>query len=175
MSQPTPTAQGAQGWRYPYGSHRRYHLQHVHLFASDLDASIAFYRRWFDAEVMWDGAYAEARNVFMRIGIGALHFYDQAPRDLARNAVHHLGIQVVGLRDLYERMRQAGVRIPNPIRESDGSGYFMAEAPDRIVLELFEPGPGRPAAVRRYYGYADPADSGLARGEDAGEFGGARP
>lgn len=46
----------------------RYHLQHTHLFATDLDAAIAFYANWFDDEVMWDGSYAGSRNVFMKIG-----------------------------------------------------------------------------------------------------------
>ena len=83
--------------RYPYGRTQRYHLQHVHLFAQDIEQTIDFYTRWFDAEVAWDGGYGGARNVFLKIGIGALHLYDQAPRELRRNAVHHLGMQVVGL------------------------------------------------------------------------------
>lgn len=57
---------------HPYGRDERFHLQHVHLFASDLDQTIAFYMRWFDARISWDGDYGGARNVFMKIGIGAL-------------------------------------------------------------------------------------------------------
>jgi catechol 2,3-dioxygenase-like lactoylglutathione lyase family enzyme len=149
---------GPDAWRYPYGSTQRYHLQHVHLFASDIDRTIAFYRRWFDAEVTWDGVYAEARNVFMKIGIGAIHLYDQAPRGDGRNAVHHLGMQVVGLDELHDRMVAAGL-VPNPIRRSGGSGYFMLQAPDGVLLELFEPGAHRQEAVRRYYGLDDPPAS----------------
>ncbi|KQV54764.1 VOC family protein [Caulobacter sp. Root342] len=146
-------AKDAEGWSYPYGSTQRYHFQHIHLFASDIDRTIAFYRTWFDAEVTWDGDYAGARNVFMKIGIGAMHLYDQAPRDEGRNAVHHLGMQVVGLDDLYDRMVAAGVPIRNPVRRSGGSGYFMLEAPDGVLLEVFEPGPQRDPEVRRYYGF----------------------
>lgn len=148
----------ANAWRYPYGSRQRYHLQHVHLFASDIDRTIAFYRTWFDAEVTWDGDYAGARNVFMKIGIGAIHLYDQQPPGSGRNAVHHLGMQVVGLDDLYERMTAAGVAIRNPVRRSGGSGYFMLEAPDGVLLELFEPGLLREEAVRVYYGFDDAGD-----------------
>lgn len=139
--------------RYPYQRPERYHLQHVHLFAQDLDPTLAFYRHWFDGEVMWDGDYGGARNVFMRIGIGALHFYDQAPRALDRNAFHHLGMQVVGLQDLYDRMHAAGLHLPNPIRESAGGGYFMVQAPDQVLIEAFEPGPDRDERVLSYYGY----------------------
>ncbi|WP_051215681.1 VOC family protein [Granulicoccus phenolivorans] len=139
--------------RYPYGRPERYHLHHVHMFASDVDATIAFYQRWFDAHVAWDGGYAGARNVFLKIGLGAMHLYDQAPRDLGRNAVHHLGIQVVGLEDLYARMEQAGLDLRNPIRVTGGSKYFMLAAPDNVLLELFEPGAGREPEARAYYGF----------------------
>lgn len=138
----------------PYGRDERYHLQHVHLFASDLGATIAFYRKWFDAKVVWDGDYGGARNVFMKIGIGAMHLYEQPPRDLGRNAVHHLGFQVVRLGELYERMKDAGLYLPNPIREHEGGGYFMVQAPDNVLLEVFEPGPQRDPRVLHYYGLA---------------------
>src|SRR5437867_8998039 len=75
-------------------------FHHAHLFASDLEAALAFYRRWFGAEVAWDGFFAGVRNVFVRVGSGRLHFYDQPPPALGRNAVHHLGIRVHGLESL---------------------------------------------------------------------------
>lgn len=137
---------------HPYGLEARYHLQHVHLFASNIEATLAFYTRWFDARVVWDGDYGGARNVFVKIGIGAMHLYEQPPRDLGRNAVHHLGMQVVGLRDLYDRMKAAGVHLPNPIREHSGGGYFMVKAPDDVLLEVFEPGTSRDLRVLEYYG-----------------------
>lgn len=140
-------------WRFPYGSDARYHLQHIHLFATDLAATIAFFRDWFDAELVWDGDVAGARNVFMKIGIGALHLYEQPPRDHGRNAIHHIGMQVVGIEELYDRMTSAGLHIPNPIRKlPGGGGYFMLGGPDGIVIEIFEPGATRDPVVRRYYG-----------------------
>ena len=150
MTQPSPDATHSRG--RPYGRDDRYHLQHVHLFASNLDVTIEFYRRWFDAEVVWDGDYGGARNIFMKIGIGAMHLYEQPPRDLGRNAVHHLGMQVVGLRELYDHMKAAGVDLPNPIREHSGGGYFMVKAPDDVLLEVFEPGASRDPSVLAYYG-----------------------
>lgn len=139
-------------WQYPYNSDQRYHLQHVHLFASDIEATIAFYTEWFDGEVIWDGDVAGARNIFMKVGIGAIHFYEQQPRGLGKNAIHHLGMQVVGIHDLYERMCAAGLHVPNPVRELGGGGYFMLGAPDGVVIEIFEPGESRDAVVRNYYG-----------------------
>ncbi|RXG99998.1 VOC family protein [Bradyrhizobium zhanjiangense] len=141
-------------WQYPYGTKQRYHLQHVHLFASNVDATIDFYRTWFDAKVTWDGDVAGARNVFIKVGIGAIHLYDQLPRGEGKNAVHHLGIQVVGIDELYERMKAANLHIPNPIRRlGAGGGYFMLGAPDGAVIELFEPAELREPVVRDYYGF----------------------
>ena len=141
-------------WQYPYATEQRYHLQHVHLFASDIKATIDFYERWFEAEVMWDGDVAGARNVFMKVGIGALHLYEQPPRGDGKNAVHHLGMQVVGIGELYDRMKAAGLHIPHPIRRLDGGGgYFMLGAPDGVVIEVFEPGKQREPTVRTYFGF----------------------
>ncbi|MEL7157649.1 MAG: VOC family protein [Actinomycetota bacterium] len=117
-------------------SRARFH--HAHLFATDLEASLAFYRRWFDAEVLADHHFAGARNVMVRIGDGRLNFYDQPPRDRGRNAVHHLGLQVEGLADLVARMAEAGVEIRSAIRELPELDYLMVAAPDGVLLELFE-------------------------------------
>lgn len=156
---------GDREWRYPYGAGERYHLQHIHLFASDLAATIAFYRDWFDAEVVWDGDVAGARNIFMKIGIGAMHLYEQPPREMARNAVHHLGMQVVGIDELYGRMKRAELHIPNPIRKLEGGGgYFMLGGPDGVVIEVFEPGPTRDPGVRHYYGFDAPEPDADVRG-----------
>jgi len=138
--------------RYPYGSDKRYHLHHPHVICADIAHTVNFYTRWFDADVVWDGLYAGTRNVFLKIGIGALHLYEKAIDAAPRNAVHHLGFQVVGLADLHQRMRSAGLYIPTGIRAVDGGGYFMVEAPDHVLLEVFEPGPQRSAEILSYYG-----------------------
>jgi catechol 2,3-dioxygenase-like lactoylglutathione lyase family enzyme len=116
----------------------RARLHHVHLFASDLAASLAFYERWFGAEVLADEVFAGARNVLVRIGDGRLNFYDQPPRDRGRNAVHHIGIQTEDLPRLVERMREGGVAFRKPIAGSPGVGYVMVEGPDGVLIELFE-------------------------------------
>ena len=67
------TDNNSSEWLFPYGSDQRYHLHHSHLFASDIEATIAFYETWFDAKVVWDDGVRGARNVYMKIGIGAMH------------------------------------------------------------------------------------------------------
>lgn len=150
------TNRSTDEWLFPYGRDQRYHLQHIHLFASDIGATMEFYNKWFDAELIWDNDVAGARNVFMKIGIGAMHLYDQPPRGLGRNVVHHIGMQVVGLAELYERMIAANLHIPNPIRDlGGGGGYFMLGGPDGAVIEVFEPGRTRDRVVRSYYSFED--------------------
>ena len=113
-------------------------MHHAHLFAADLDASIEWYRRWFGAEVMADHVFAGARNVMVRIGDGRLNFYDQPPRARGRNAVHHLGMQVLDLAGLAREMRDTGVELRSDIRVLDELDYLMVEGPDGVLWELFE-------------------------------------
>lgn len=116
----------------------RARLHHTHLFASDLDASLEFYRRWFGAEVLGDEVFAGSRNVLVAVGDGRLNFYDQPPPNRGRNAVHHLGIQTDDLAALVERMRAGGVAFRKPITEVDQLSYVMVEGPDDVLIELFE-------------------------------------
>ena len=87
-------------------------LHHVHIFARDIDATIAWWRDMLGGELVYDGVLAGSRNVFMRIGSGGLHLYDQAPRDEGRGAVHHIGIRSDDLRALVARLKEQGRRVP---------------------------------------------------------------
>jgi len=114
-------------------------VHHTHLMASDLDASLEFYRRWFDAVVVADLHYAGARNVFVAVGSGRLHFYDQPPRTTERNALNHVGLVIERLDELADAMAAAGVPLPKGVQRYPDGNYLMVEAPDRVLLELFEP------------------------------------
>lgn len=131
----------------------RFH--HAHLFATDLDASLEFYRRWFGAEVVADREFGGARNVMVRIGDGQLNFYQQPPRDLGRNAIHHLGFQVTDLSGLVAEMAEGGVEFRTPIRELPELDYVMVAAPDNVLLELFEytQPPGHDAELDSWFGW----------------------
>ena len=109
--------------------------------ASDIDTSLAFYERWFDARVIVDQVYAGARNVFVALGSGRLHFYDQPPKSTERNAFNHLGFVVEGLDELYDEMLAEGIELPKPVQRFPGGNYLMVEGPDRVLIELFELNP----------------------------------
>src|SRR5512145_1796376 len=91
-------------------------LHHTHLMASDVDATIAFWRDHFGAEVVFDDEFAGARNVFMRVGQGRLHLYAQPPRHQGPATVHHLGVETDELHELVRRLKAAGVSVTD-VRE----------------------------------------------------------
>lgn len=114
------------------------HVHHAHLFASNLDASLKFYQEMFGAEILADLDMAGARNVFLAIGQGRLHFYDQPPRDEGRGAIHHIGIQTDNLEALVAHMKSKGVFFSKEIADFGFWKYGMAPAPDNVLLELFQ-------------------------------------
>lgn len=114
-------------------------VHHTHLMASDIDASLEFYRKWFDAVVVSDFDYAGARNIFVAVGSGRLHFYDKPPRTTERNAVNHIGLAIKGLDALAVAMEEAGVELPKGVQRFPDGNYLMVQAPDGVLLELFEP------------------------------------
>jgi len=113
-------------------------LHHVHLFASDLEASLRFYREMFGAEVIFDGVNAGVRNVLIRIGTGRINFYDQPPRGSGPSAVHHPGIHTDDFVTLVSEMVSKGFQFRTPIRDFGGFKYIMLEGPDNVLIEVFE-------------------------------------
>jgi len=113
-------------------------LHHVHIFASDIAATLAWWQTHIGARVLFDGTNAGARNVLIGVGRGRINIYDQASPGRVRNAVHHIGVRVPDLRTAWARLQAAGVTSPRGLREHDGLRYVMVEAPDGILVELFE-------------------------------------
>jgi catechol 2,3-dioxygenase-like lactoylglutathione lyase family enzyme len=113
-------------------------LHHVHLFTSDMDETLRFYKGMFGAKVIFDMEMAGARNVLIAIGKGKINFYDQPPRDCGRGVMHHLGIETDDLESLVRHMENRGFHFEKPIRDLGTWKYVMAEAPDSVLLELFQ-------------------------------------
>ena len=130
-------------------------LHHTHLMATDIDSTIAFWHDAFGAEVAGDLTFAGARNVFMRVGSGRLHLYDQPPRQVGQGTVHHLGVQTDDLDGLVAHLREMGVSVTD-VRRDPAGAYAMAEAPDGLLVELFEPDRDAvPEELREFFGLAD--------------------
>ncbi|MFH1480421.1 MAG: VOC family protein [Pseudomonadota bacterium] len=113
-------------------------LHHVHLFSSDMDKSLHFYREMFGARTIFDREMAGSRNVLIAIGNGKINLYDRPPKDPGRGAVHHLGIETDDLETLVEHMKRKGYSFSGSIKDYRSWRYIMAEAPDSVLLELFQ-------------------------------------
>jgi len=115
-----------------------HHLHHVHLFASDVERSVRFYAEHFGAEVVLDAELAGARHVFLRIGSGRIHLYDQAPQRPGRASIHHIGIQTDDIEGTVKSLEEAGVELRKEVTDFGVWKYVMVPAPDDVLVELFE-------------------------------------
>jgi catechol 2,3-dioxygenase-like lactoylglutathione lyase family enzyme len=115
-----------------------HHIHHVHVFASDINKTIKFYKDFFDGKVALDMELAGARNVFMKVGNGRIHFYDQPPKFSGRGSIHHFGIQTDDIEGVVNKMRSQGVVFTKSITDAGFWKYIMVPAPDDILIELFE-------------------------------------
>ena len=113
-------------------------LHHVHIFASDIDSSVKFYEDFFGGNVILDMELAGARNVFMSIGSGRLHFYDQPPKNAGRGSIHHFGIQTDDIEEIINKMKSKGIAFKKDVADFGFWKYIMVPAPDDILIELFE-------------------------------------
>ena len=114
------------------------HVHHVHIFASDIEKSIKFYQEFFGGKVIFDAELAGARNVFMKIGNGRLHFYDQPPKNPAKGSIHHFGIQTDNIEEVVSKLISGGVVLKKGISDLGFWKYIMVPAPDEILIELFQ-------------------------------------
>ena len=114
-------------------------LDHAHLFASDVDATIRWWTEMLDARVVFDLEIAGARNVRLAVGRGAINLYDQPPRVVGPGTVHHLGVLTDDLEGLVASMEAKGFSFRDPIKDFGAVKYIMALAPDDVLVELFQP------------------------------------
>jgi catechol 2,3-dioxygenase-like lactoylglutathione lyase family enzyme len=114
------------------------HVHHVHIFASDIEKSIQFYEEFFEGKVILDAELAGARNVFMKIGNGRLHLYDQPPKDLRRGSIHHFGIQTDNIEEVVHKLISKGIVLKKGITDLGFWKYIMVPAQDEILIELFQ-------------------------------------
>ena len=133
-----------------------HHVHHVHLFASDIEKSLAFYKTFFGGIVVLDMEIAGARNVFMKVGTGRIHFYDQPPKMSGRGSIHHFGIQTDDVERDYQRMKSQGVEFNKTVVDLAFMKYIMVPAPDNVLIELFEVNKAAiPAEYHDYFIWGD--------------------
>ncbi len=116
----------------------RVSLDHAHIFASNLDATVGFFRTMFDAAVVWDDVVAGVRGVRLQLGRAFILIYDQPPKAPRGGAFHHLGIETDDLDGLVRQMGSRGFVFRKPVQEDGAFKYVMISGPDELLIELFE-------------------------------------
>jgi len=116
----------------------RISLDHIHIFATDLSATVEFFQRMLDATLVWDEDAANVRTLRLKLGNGFVHVYEQAPKTQRGGAMHHLGIETDDLDGLVARMKANGHEFRNAIREEPKFKYIMTTGPDDLLIELFQ-------------------------------------
>jgi lactoylglutathione lyase len=121
----------------------RYGFDHVHLVASDVDASERFYREMFGAQTL---VRRDAANIVMRLdGVNLLL---RSPREGEqvvgsggdiRYSYDHFGVVVADLQAAVEELRGKGVKIlqePRTVRA--GTHIAFVEGPDQTRIEVLQ-------------------------------------
>ena len=116
----------------------RISLDHIHIFSSDVPATVEFFTRLLSATLVWDEEAAGVRNVRLAVGNGFVHVYDQPPKPGRAGALHHLGIETDDLDGLITRMEKQGYCLRNSVREFPRFRYVMIAGPDDLLIELFQ-------------------------------------
>lgn len=123
-------------------------FNHVMLYVSDLDASIAFYTKAFDLKVTQridtlTVTQADGSEVTRQVKMAFLKFPGQdftyelseraAPRDNPSPFFQHVGVDVLDIAAAAERVKAAGGR--------DFSGIATVRAPGTVAKNAFFKGP----------------------------------
>ena len=125
----------------------RIRLHHTHIFASDFERTLKFWKDMFGAEVLNEGI--AARSFLIGIGSGKINIYDQPPREGQGGAYHHIGVQTDDLDALMKHMKSKGFRFEGEVKDYGYLRYIMALAPDNILMELLEVNPEKAPADKR--------------------------
>jgi catechol 2,3-dioxygenase-like lactoylglutathione lyase family enzyme len=126
-------------------------LDHIHVYASDPDASAQFYIDHFEAKPIVRNRNVNGdTRIFLALGGQVLVLGDfpkglgpSNPPEVADGAyshgfgIAHFGLRVDNVELAVEELATADVRVlSQPIREQSGLTYAYVAAPDGVVIEL---------------------------------------
>jgi lactoylglutathione lyase len=126
-------------------------LDHLHIYAADPEASVAFYGQHFGAKSVHRNTNANGdTRIFLALG-GQILVIGGFPAGLAPASppkagdgaysngfgVAHFGVRVADVRAAVVELEGAGVPVlGQPSREASGLTYAYIAAPDGVVIEL---------------------------------------
>jgi lactoylglutathione lyase len=125
-----------------------YTIEHVSIRCRDLEASVEYFRRMFDAKVILRRTPGEGRRIiFLRIGESMLELMEMGsasePVDpLTHYGVHHIGIKVEDFESAYRDLKAKGATfVREPFEPTPGIRLAFLKEPNGAVIELVQRDP----------------------------------
>lgn len=125
-----------------------YSIEHVSIQCRDLDASVDYFRRMFDAEVILRRRLDESRRItFLRIGDSMLELMEVGPASepvepMKHYGVHHIGIKTDDFESAYRDLQAKGADfLGDPFEPTPGIRLVFLREPNGAVIELAQRDP----------------------------------
>ena len=120
-------------------------IEHVSIRCRDLEATVEYYRRMFDAKVILRRNLSGSRRIaFLRIGESMLELMDFGPGSEPIDAreyygVHHIGIKTDNFEATYRDLKAKGADfLGDPFEPTPGIRLAFLRDPNGAVIELAE-------------------------------------
>ncbi len=118
-------------------------IEHVAIRCRDLEASVEYYRRMFDARVILKRERGESRRiVFLKIGESMLELMEMGPGSAPLDArehygVHHIGMGTDDFESAYRDLKAKGAEfLGEPLNPTPGIRLAFLRDPNGAVIEL---------------------------------------
>ncbi len=125
-----------------------YSIEHVSIQCRDLEASVDYFRRMFDAEVILRRRLDESRRItFLRMGDTMLELMEMGPASepvepMKHYGVHHIGIKTDDFESAYRDLQAKGADfLGEPFEPTPGIHLVFLREPNGAVIELAQRDP----------------------------------
>jgi catechol 2,3-dioxygenase-like lactoylglutathione lyase family enzyme len=125
-----------------------YSIEHVSIRCRDLEASIDYFQRMFDAKVILRRNLDESRKiVFLHLGDSMLELMGMGPASepvepREHYGVHHIGIKVDDFESAYRDLKAKGADfLGEPFEPTPGICLVFLREPNGAVIELAQRDP----------------------------------
>ncbi len=125
-----------------------YSIEHVSIQCRDLEASVDYFQRMFDAEVILRRRLDESRRItFLRIGDSMLELMEVGPASepvepMKHYGVHHIGIKTADFESSYRDLQAKGAAfLGEPFEPTPGIRLVFLREPNGAVIELAQRDP----------------------------------
>lgn len=125
-----------------------YSIEHISIQCRDLETSVDYFRRMFDAEVILRRKPGESKRIaFLRLGDSMLELMEIGPASepvepMKHYGVHHIGIKVDDFESAYRDLKAKGADfLGEPFEPIPGIRLVFLREPNGAVIELAQRDP----------------------------------